>query len=161
MDIQLFRTFLTVAKLGNMTQAAEIINFTQPTVTSQIRALEEHFGVMLFERVGKKLYITESGKQLIRYSETILSAYQEACETLNITTGNANLGASTAMVNYLLIPIFEEFQQEFCHNSVSIEMCANTAAVVRGVLENRFDLGFIHNAVAETQLVQSEIYQEN
>ena len=56
MDIQLFRTFLLVAKLNNITQAAEQLNFTQPTVTAQIQTLEEHFGAALFERIGKKLY---------------------------------------------------------------------------------------------------------
>jgi len=54
MDIQLFQTFVVVAELGNITQAAEKLNFTQPAVTAQIQALEESYGVLLFERIGKK-----------------------------------------------------------------------------------------------------------
>ncbi|XER12157.1 HTH-type transcriptional activator CmpR [Sporomusa aerivorans] len=84
MDIQFFQTFLIVAKLGNMTQAAEMLNFTQPTITGQIRTLEQHFGVKLFDRVGKKLYITDAGKKLINYSERLLSVYNEAQEELSI-----------------------------------------------------------------------------
>ena len=64
MDIQLLKTFCMVARLGNITQAAEQLNFTQPAVSAQIRTLEEHFGVPLFERIGKKLYITEAGSYL-------------------------------------------------------------------------------------------------
>ena len=47
MDIQLFQTFLAVAKLGNMTQAASRLNFTQPAVTGQIRALDEYFALRI------------------------------------------------------------------------------------------------------------------
>jgi DNA-binding transcriptional LysR family regulator len=83
MDIQFFQTFLMVAKLGNMTQAAEKMNFTQPTITGQIRTLEQHFGVMLFDRVGKKLYITDAGRELIDYAEKLLSTYDEAQKALS------------------------------------------------------------------------------
>ena len=73
MDIQFFNTFLTVAKLGSMTQAAQRLNFTQPTVTGQIRTLEQEFGVRLFERVGKKLYITDAGRKLLDYAEKLMA----------------------------------------------------------------------------------------
>ena len=83
MDIQLFQTFLIVAKLGNMTQAAEQLNFSQPTITGQIRALEQDFGVMLFDRVGKKLFITDAGRELIDYAEKILTTYDVAQKALS------------------------------------------------------------------------------
>lgn len=53
MELRLLETFLLVAKMENITQAAEKLNFSQPTVTTQIRTLEEQFGVLLFERVEK------------------------------------------------------------------------------------------------------------
>ena len=95
MDIQLFQTFLMVAKLGNMTQAAEQLNFTQPTVTGQIRALEQDFGVMLFDRVGKKLFITDAGRELIDYAEKLLTTYDEAQKALSAHPGNIKIGIST------------------------------------------------------------------
>jgi DNA-binding transcriptional LysR family regulator len=72
MDIRLLQTFLLVSKIGNVTQAAEQLNFSQPTVTAQIRTLEEHFEVLLFERVGKKLYITEAGCHWIAFLLSML-----------------------------------------------------------------------------------------
>jgi len=69
MDIRLLKTFCVVAKLENITHAAEMLNFTQPTVSAQIRTLEEHFGVQLFERIGKKLYITNANKGYYRENQ--------------------------------------------------------------------------------------------
>lgn len=82
MDLRLVKTFLSVAKTENITQAAEEMKFSQPAITAQIKALEEHFGVLLFERVGKKLYITEAGKGLIGYAERLLIIHREAQATL-------------------------------------------------------------------------------
>lgn len=77
MDIQLFRTFLSVAKLSNITKAAEQLNFTQPAITAQIRMLEEHYGITLFERIGKKLYITEAGRELTTQAQMLLTDFYE------------------------------------------------------------------------------------
>lgn len=148
MDIQFFQTFLTVAKLGNMTQAAEQLNFSQPTITGQIRALEQNFGIMLFDRVGKKLYITDAGRELTDYAERILSTYNEAQKALSAHPGNINLGIAITTVNYMLVPFLQKFQQQVANCSVSMEMCANSAAVIKGIVENRFDLGFVHNKVS-------------
>ena len=89
MDIQLLKTFCMVARLGNITQAAELLNFTQPAVSAQIRTLEEHFGVPLFERIGKKLYITEAGSYLVEPAEKMLSLYSETFHHLSSITAGA------------------------------------------------------------------------
>lgn len=160
MEIQFFRTFLTVAKLCNMTQAAEQLNFTQPTITGQIRALEQHFGIRLFDRVGKKLFITEAGRELIAYAEKLLSIYDEAHTVLSSRPGNIKLGIALALVNYILVPFLQKFQQQVSNCSVTMEMCINTAAVVKGIAENRFDLGFVQNEVAADYLTGFEIFKE-
>lgn len=160
MDIQFFQTFLIVAKLGNMTQAAEMLNFTQPTITGQIRTLEQHFGVKLFDRVGKKLYITDAGKKLINYSERLLSVYNEALEEVSIHPGSINLGIATTMVNYVFMPSLQKLQKQVQNCSITVEMCSNTSAVVKGIIENRFDLGFIQNSVSADFLNGFELFKE-
>lgn len=163
MDIQFFQTFLLVAKLGNMTQAAEQLNFSQPTITGQIRTLEQHFGVMLFDRVGKKLFITDAGRKLIDYAERLLTVYSEAQEALSVHPGNINLGIGITMVNYILMPLLQEFQQQVPKCSVTVEMCSNASAVVKGILENRFDLGFVagsQNGVSIDWLIEIEVCKE-
>ena len=107
MDIQLFQTFLLVAKLSNITQAAEQLNFTQPAVTAQIRTLEDHYGVSLFERIGKKLYITEVGRELTIHVEKLLSAYYDintAMQRFSDFNSPIKVGASTSLIcmNFLI-----------------------------------------------------------
>ena len=160
MDIQLFQTFLTVAKLGNMTQAASRLNFTQPAVTGQIRALEQHFGVLLFERVGKKLFITAAGRELISYAEKLMSAYAEAEQALSLHPSQINLGISAAMINHLMLPFLKKFQQQSPQCSVSLELCANASEVEEGILENRFDLGFIQNENTSPALTGFKLSEE-
>ncbi len=159
MDIQFFRTFLVVTRLGNMTQAAEELNFTQPTVTGQIRTLEQHFGNRLFDRIGKKLYITDAGRQLVPYAEKLLATYDEASKVLSVYPDSVSLGIATTTVNYILVPFLQEFERQAPDCTVSMEMCPNTPAVVKGLHENRFDLGFVQNGVAAEYLTGFEIYK--
>jgi LysR family transcriptional regulator, low CO2-responsive transcriptional regulator len=58
------KVFETVARLTSITRAAEELSLTQPTVSMQIKQLTQNIGVPLFEQIGKKLYLTESGKEL-------------------------------------------------------------------------------------------------
>lgn len=160
MDIQLFRTFLIVAKLGNMTQAAEQLNFTQPTITGQIRALEQGFGVMLFDRVGKKLFITDAGRELISYAEKLLTIYDEAQKALSAHPGNIKIGIDTTTVNYILAPYLQTFQQQVPQCSVTIEMCSHPATVPKGIAEGRFDLGIIQKELSLDYLTGFEVFKE-
>ena len=62
MTIRHLNIFLAVAETGSMRTAAQQLYISQPTVSQTIRELEEHYGVALFERLSRKLYITEEGR---------------------------------------------------------------------------------------------------
>lgn len=164
MDIHLLlRTFLLVAKLGNITQSAEQLNFTQPAVTGQIRALEEHFGVLLFERVGKKLHITDAGRKLVVHAEKLLAAYDETYTALQAFSDNntpIKLGTSTTATSYILPPILRDFQNTGINSSVIVETCPYFSTAVKGLLENTFDLALLHGNVNNHHLVQFELFAQ-
>ena len=61
MKMQVYRSFLTVVQCKSFTQAAESLNFTQPTISNHIAALEETYGVTLFVREGKNVHLTAAG----------------------------------------------------------------------------------------------------
>ncbi|EIW17764.1 MULTISPECIES: LysR family transcriptional regulator [Pelosinus] len=162
MDIRLLQTFLLVAKIGNVTQAAEQLNFSQPTVTAQIRALEEHFEVLLFERVGKKLYITEAGLRLIAYAEKLLLLYGEARATVQEFSHDRTIkvGLGTAVAAHTLSPILREFQERVPNVSVSIEHCFNIPITVKGILDNSFDLALVHDKISNSRILQFNVVAE-
>jgi DNA-binding transcriptional LysR family regulator len=159
MELRLLETFLLVAKMENITQAAEQLNFSQPTVTAQIRTLEEQFGVLLFERVGKKLYITEAGQRLIGYAEKLLLIQGEAQAALQEFSYDKviKVGLGTAVAAHTLSPVLQEFQKQFSNVSVSIEHCFDIPIAVKGILDNSFDFAIIHDEISNNRIMQFDI----
>lgn len=72
MEIRQLITFQKVAELGSFSRAAEKLGYSQSAVTLQIKALEEEYGLLLFERFNKKVKITSKGQIFLRYAENIL-----------------------------------------------------------------------------------------
>lgn len=162
MELRLLQTFLLVAKMENITQAAEQLNFSQPTVTAQIRTLEEHFGVLLFERVGKKLYITEAGQRLIGYAEKLLLIHGEAKAALQEFSYDKviKVGLGTAVAAHTLSPVLQAFQKQISNVSVSIEHCFDIPITVKGILDNSFDFAIIHDEVSNNRIAKFDIAVE-
>ena len=136
MDLRLLRTFQAVAELENITQAAERLNFTQPTVTAQIRQLEEHFGVRLFERLGKRLYITEAGRFLACQSASLLVLYEKLEAQMQDFTGRpeeVRLGISSPLMNYHLSSVVRHFRREKANLSLQVDLCLSGAEVNRNI----------------------------
>lgn len=164
MDIRLLKTFLLVARLLNITRAAEQLSFTQPAITSQIYSLEDEFHVRLFERNGKRLALTEAGKKLIDYAEKITSLYEETQHVMaSFSNGDdiIKLGVSTQLINHFLPSVLIEFQGQMPHVNISVEVCMNTQEVLKGVNEHRFDLGFIHGTNTFQQIRQHGVWTED
>lgn len=163
MDIQLYRTFLLVAELSNITQAAEQLNFTQPAITAQIRMLEEHYGITLFERIGKKLYITEAGRELSTHAEKLLSAYYDlntAMQSFSDFNTPIKLGASTTAASYILSPALLEFQNRGITGSVIVDICTNLPTALKGLLNNAFDIAIMHDKISSNQIIQFDLSHE-
>lgn len=162
-DIQLFKTFQVVTQLNNVTQAAEQLNFTQPAVTAQIRTLEEHYGVILFERIGKKLYITEAGRELALHAEKLLAAYQEvntAMQRFSELQTALRVGASTTTASYILSPVLLELQKQGVDSQIIVNICPDLPATTKGLLDNSFDIAIAHSKINHNQIVQFALYNE-
>lgn len=74
MEIYQIRAFVTVARIGNLTRAAQALCVTQPAVTAQIKALESALGVALFDRGGGRMLLTREGESLLQKAENVLAA---------------------------------------------------------------------------------------
>ncbi len=91
------RSFHAVATLGSVTAAAQEMNISQPTLTTQIRALEEMYAVELFMRTGGRLRLTQAGEQLLRITQRMFADEAEARsflkESQELKTGHLRMGA--------------------------------------------------------------------
>jgi len=94
------KVFEAVARLLSFSRAAEELHLTQPAVSAQVRALEQHAGMPLFEQLGKKIYLTVAGQQLLESSRAILERVQEAEDSLatfkGIQGGRLNVSVISA-----------------------------------------------------------------
>lgn len=163
MDLQLFETFLTVARIGTISHAAEQLNFTQPTVTAQIQTLERQLGVLLFERIGKKIYLTDAGRQLQCDAPQLLAHLADIeanLEPYRSTQPLLTLGISTQVISYLLPPLLEQLQEALPTVQAGIETVKNSSEVLRLLLDNQADIGLLHGPAAAPQISQYPLWQE-
>ena len=78
MEIRQLKTFQTVARFLSFNRAADELHYAQSSISAQIQALEEELGVQLFDRLGRRILLTEAGVRLLQYAEKILDLADEA-----------------------------------------------------------------------------------
>lgn len=98
MDILRIRSFVTVARLGNVTRASETLHLTQPAVTGHIRSMEQELGVALFQRTGNRIELTKVGEALLIDAERVLSDFN-----LLLSHARAIKGEVTGSLNFALV----------------------------------------------------------
>lgn len=81
------RSFHAVAREGGFTAASRALNISQPTLTTQVRSLEDYFGVTLFHRRGRRIEMTDTGRELFKISRRIMSLEADAQDLLNAHGG--------------------------------------------------------------------------
>ncbi len=91
MDTKLLEVFLAVVHTGSISAAARRLNFSQPTVSQQMKALERIMDVQLFTREGGRIELTAAGRALQGYAETTLSSWRFVCEQVREAAGRDDL----------------------------------------------------------------------
>jgi DNA-binding transcriptional LysR family regulator len=150
------QVFHAVATLGSFSRAArEILHISQPAVSKHVQALETELGVMLIQRVGKQVILTEEGRLVQQYAEQVLGLAQETQRALRelqgLQRGTLRLGASSTPGIYLLPPVLAAFVGRYPGMTLELEI-ANSQRVVDGVLARQWDLGMIGIPLAHPQL---------
>ena len=119
------RVFESVARLLSYTRAAEELHLSQPAVSMQIRQLEDNLGLPLFERVGKKVYITEAGQEMYHYSRGVeqqLSEAETVLENLKGLRQGRLVLAVASTANYFVPRLFAEFNKKYEAVSLSLDV---------------------------------------
>ena len=153
MDTIKLKAFCTVAKLQNISKAAEELAYTQPAISTQIRALENEYGVNLFSRSGNRVELTESGRQLLPVAQQLLDLFEEARETVRTITEEEKrfirIGASAMPGVYIVPKLIEKFLSSYPEYSVSLSI-ATAADLEKMMLNNEVDVGITGRSNAST-----------
>jgi DNA-binding transcriptional LysR family regulator len=136
------KVFEAVARHLSFSRAATELHLTQPAVSIQIRTLEGHVGVSLFEQLGKKVYLTQGGTELLHYCRTIIQQFQEAEDAMahfrGISGGKLNVAVISAG-DYFLPHLMVEFARR--HPGVKLNLTVhNREELLEELAANRTDL---------------------
>lgn len=147
------RAFLTTAEEGTLSAAARILGQTQPTLSRQISALEKNLGVTLFERIGKRLVLTNSGKDLVEHAREMGKAANSFSLTASgnsqIIAGLVRISVSDLFSIHLMPKFLRILQREFPQIEIEI-IAANTLSD----LQNReADIAIRHVRPTQPELI--------
>ena len=106
------KVFETAARHLSFSRAAEELHLTQPAVSTQIKLLQQHAGLKLFEQLGKKVHLTPAGSELLRYSRAIIELFRQAGEAMatrqGVSSGTLNVAVISAG-DYFFPQLLAEF----------------------------------------------------
>ncbi|MDO7597066.1 MAG: LysR family transcriptional regulator [Pseudomonadota bacterium] len=140
--IRQLQIFESVAKNLSYTRAAEVLYLSQPAVSMQIKQLESELDMPLFERMGKTLYLTDAGVELLNYARTISQQLIELDDVMTEMRGSqrgrlAIAVASTA--NYFALKLLGEFYKRFPGTTISLDV-TNRASLLKHLNDNTVDM---------------------
>jgi len=140
------KVFRVVARHLNFSRAAEELLLTQPAVTQQIKALEDEYGVPLFDRSGGRIALTPAGNSLLPYAEKLKKVSDEAFEvvtsSVGIPAGPLALGASQTIGQYLLPNLVAAFLRENPRIAVTA-VSGNTDKMLEALAARHIQLAMI------------------
>jgi len=140
--VRQLRVFAAVAQQKSFTRAARELHLTQPAVSQQLKLLEAEVGMPLFEYVGRNLFLTAAGEELLRCADQVNEALRSASEALaamrGLKRGILKLGAvSTA--KYFTPSMLSAFTAEYPQVNIKFTV-GNRAETIRQLADNEIDL---------------------
>src|ERR1700690_12179 len=124
MELQQLRYFCAIADTGSFSRAAQQTHVSQPSLSQQIRKLEDELGARLFDRLGRSVRLTELGHALLPGARAVLrdlgAARREVVEHKATVAGSVNVGVIPTIAPYLLPPLLASFSRKFPQLRVTI-----------------------------------------
>ncbi len=161
MDITSLRAFVEVAREGSFSQAAESLFLTQPAISKRIASLEDELGVRLFDRAGRQVILTESGRHLLPRAERIIHEVTDISRELSNLSGEIAGGLAMATSHHIglhrLPVVLREYSDRYPKVALDIRFMESEkacSAVEHGELELAvITLPLVSSPVLKTEIV--------
>jgi DNA-binding transcriptional LysR family regulator len=144
-SLRQLRVFEAAATSGSFSKAAELLHLTQPGVSMHIKELETHAGLPLFERLGKRLFITEAGQELLTRAREVLRALKDAEDALDglrgLRRGRINL-AVVSTAKYFVPRLLARFGKDYPELEIRLAV-NNRIQVIEQLNSNEVDLAIM------------------
>jgi DNA-binding transcriptional LysR family regulator len=163
MDLWRLHIFCKVVELKSFSKAASSVYLSQPTVSSHIKDLEDHFECKLIDRLGREVAPTKAGQLLYRYASKMITLKENAeralAEFQGKVKGHLTIGGSTIPGGYILPPLLGQFKQAYPEVTVTL-IESDTAGIIQDIIEGRVELGIVGAKAREVQLVQEKVMDD-
>lgn len=156
LNLHQLSVFQAVARHLNFSRAAEELNLSQPAVSMHVKQLEENLGLELFEKIGRRIHLTDAGRHLLEYSERIFALLEETIQCMEdvrgVQRGNLRVAADTTAGVYVVPAFLGAFRRTYPGVAIALGV-ANRARVSRQLLLNEVDLAVMGQVPPEEDLV--------
>ena len=146
MEIRQLRTFKSVATLLSFHKTAKNLNYAQSSISAQIQALEQELGVQLFDRLGKRILLTEAGERLLQYADKVLDLTAEIRTELTQTKepqGSLTIRIPESLGVHQLPPVIREFHRSYPQVLLNFTVCAQEE-LQKDLRKGITDLAFLY-----------------
>ena len=163
MTLEQLRVFVAVAECEHMTRAAAQVNLTQSATSAAIAALEERHGVKLFDRIGRRIALTDTGRTFLAEAKGVLARASTAEQTLadlaGLKMGELALAASQTVGSYWLPGRIVSFHARYPGVRITLRI-GNTDAVAAMTRGGEVDLGFAEGEVSDPALAIARVDED-
>ncbi|MBA3028856.1 MAG: LysR family transcriptional regulator [Desulfobacteraceae bacterium] len=163
MDLWQLHIFCKVIENKSFSKAGLAAHLSQPTVSSHIKDLEDHFECVLIDRLGKEVNPTRAGKLLYRYAKKLLALRDEAemamAEFQGMLKGKLLIGGSTIPSAYILPPIIGRFSKEFPDVTMSL-VVGDSEYIAGEILSGNLEMGILGASFDNKKIQQEKFIQD-
>lgn len=146
MDIQQIRAFIAIAELGSFSLAAEQLHLTQPAISKRISLLEDQLSVLLFDRVGRQVLLTQAGQHLLPHARRILAEVDSATQSLLQLSGQISGTLSIATSHHIgvhyLPPYLRQYARRYPQVKLDLHFLDSDIAY-KDIVNGRFDFALL------------------
>jgi DNA-binding transcriptional LysR family regulator len=163
MDLWRLHIFCKVVELRSFSKAAGSVYLSQPTVSSHIKDLEDHFECKLIDRLGREIAPTKAGELLYEHAAKMIALKEDAeralAEFQGKIRGHLTIGGSTIPGGYILPPLLGMFKEVYPEVTVTL-IESDTAGIIQDTMEGRVELGIVGARAHAAQLVQEKVMDD-
>ncbi|MCL2706231.1 MAG: LysR family transcriptional regulator [Spirochaetaceae bacterium] len=164
MNLNYIKTFYYTAKLGSITNAASFLDMTQPAATRQLQELQSELNLVLFDKTGKKLKLTDVGYMLYDVSEKIIELEQEIDKNIknyqSQKSGNIKIIANEGFGNYYLPDMVILFKKMFPEIALTIEI-DKSSNIYNKISTMEYDIGFTDTQMESDNITTTKIFEDS
>ncbi len=153
MNLRHLRIFQAVATQGSVTEAATTLFISQPAVSAAIAELEAHLGVQLFDRIGRRIHLNETGKRFLGRVHQLLELYDQLdTDILSLEeTSPIRIGSSITLASFVLAKAIDSFRKTYPDTPTPVRV-ANAERIEQLLINHEIDLGLIEGVLQNSSL---------